>query len=81
MTFHRFSFIVSPSGAIFGTCTLIEFGAKGGAGLAVICQGPRTAATGGVALTTAALFHVLIIAHGATGLTHPVQHQVEETAF
>lgn len=81
LTFHRFGFIVSPSGAIFGTCTLIELGTKSGAGLAVIRQGPWTAGTGGVALTTAALFHVLIIAHGATGLTRPVQHQVEETAF
>lgn len=81
LTFHSFSFIICASEALLGAGTLVEFRAEWRAGLTVVCQGPWTAATGRVALTTAALLHVLVITHGTTGFTHAIQHQVEETAF
>lgn len=81
LTFQCFRFIVGTSGAVFGACSLIKFGAKCQAGVAVICQGPRTAATCRVALATAALIHVLIVPRGTACLTHTVQNQVKEAAF
>lgn len=80
LTLHSCSLIVSTSGAVLWAYTFIELGAVGWAGLTIICWRPWTAATRRVALTAAALLHVLIIAHRTTSLTLTVQHQVEETA-
>lgn len=81
MALQSFSSVVRPSGTFRRAAAFVESGAKCCAALTVVRQGPRTPAAGGVALTAAALLHVLVVAGRTAGLARAVVHQVQEAAL